>query len=192
MIDVERMRALARGEYPEGVRKSAFLPVAPVAATSATGAATGVSRWNYSATGATGQFASYREKNQKEPVAEPVAACGRRRPEFEFEADQAEREAKAIELGGVPTLYARTFAMIQVRPARDVPPARWNTFVDDAGRFLDSWGQRAVELDWSVADLFNRQGPQTGLLWSLQGQTVTDLSARTAKLSDGLIFRKRS
>jgi hypothetical protein len=82
--------------------------------------------------------------------------------------------------------------MIQVRPARDVPEDRWNTFVDDAGRFLDRWGLRAVKLGWSAADLFACQWPQTGLLWSLKGQTVTDISAKTAKLSGGLTFRRRS
>jgi hypothetical protein len=92
----------------------------------------------------------------------------------------------------VPELCARAFAMMQARPARDAPQDRWNIFVDDAGLFLDRWGQRAVELDWSAADLFTCQGPQRGLLWSLEGQTVTDLGARTAELSGGTAFRRRS
>jgi hypothetical protein len=68
--------------------------------------------------------------------------------------DQDEREAIAIELGGVPVIYAKAFAQIQARPPADVPDDRWHRFVDDGGRFLDRWGGEAERLGWTAVDLF--------------------------------------
>ena len=31
---------------------------------------------------------------------------------------------------------------------------RWQQVLDDAGRFLDRWGNQAHELGWNAADLF--------------------------------------
>jgi hypothetical protein len=59
-----------------------------------------------------------------------------------------------------------------------VPPHRWQLFVDDCAKFLDShdgWAGRAAELGWDALALFgcdrNRplDQPGAGLLWRLAG-----------------------
>ena len=65
MLDFDRLKTLAQRRGREELLKSAKMPVAPVAATSATGAATGLSHWRYSVTGATGQNCGYQPKMGK-------------------------------------------------------------------------------------------------------------------------------
>ncbi len=36
----------------------------------------------------------------------------------------------------------------------DIPEARWSRIVDDAARFADRWGRQAVDLGWSLHDVF--------------------------------------
>jgi hypothetical protein len=115
------------------------------------------------------------------------------------EIDEAEREAIAIELGGVPIIYASEFARLQAQPPAEVPRGRWHQFINDVGLFLDRWGKQAEALGWRADELFglNPAAPVArydgmGLLWMLRGQTVTDLDARSAKLSGGLVVRRRS
>jgi hypothetical protein len=195
VIDVARMRALARGEHPRRSRHSAIFACSPVADV----AASGVSHCSYSVTGTTGQIAGYREKSEKGPVAEPVAAHCSRPPELEFEADQAEREAIALELGEVPQAYAAAFAQIQAHPPEDIPAGRWELVVNDAGLFLDRWGKQAERLGWTVEDLFglHPRAPMLrydhmGLLWTLRGERVVALTATEARLSGGLAYRRRN
>jgi hypothetical protein len=81
----------------------------------------------------------------------------------------------------------------------NVPPDRWRLCLEDARRFFANWGRQAQKLGWSSQDLLglHPEAPmarhdQMGLLWSLREQTVTELGAKHANLSGGLIFRKRS
>src|SRR4029077_954308 len=64
------------------------------------------------------------------------------------EIDEAEREAIAVELGGIPTIYASEFARLQAQPPAEVPRDRWHQFINDAGLFLDRWGRQAEALGW--------------------------------------------
>jgi hypothetical protein len=80
-----------------------------------------------------------------------------------------------------------------------VPPDRWQRCIEDSRTFFRKWGRQAAKLEWSAQDLLglHPSAPMTrhdemGLLWSLRGKTVADLGAKTAKLSDGLVFPKRS
>jgi hypothetical protein len=127
-----------------------------------------------------------------------AAADSHDAPAAEPDIDQDEREAIAIELGGVPVLYATAFAQIQANPPADVPRERWYQFVDDAGLFLDLWGCEAERLGWTSADLFGldpvkpmARYDNMGVLWMLKGEAVLDLTAKSAKLSGGLTFYRR-
>ena len=202
MFDVDRLRALARGQIPVGPAKTPISPVAPVAATGATGAATGLSHCNYSVTGATGQNCSYQENKQNEPVAapvaDPVAACSAFVEASEFEINPAEREAIAIELGGVPAVYASAFARLQAQPPAEVPRDRWHQFINDAGLLLDYWGKQAEALGLRSEELFGldpdapmARYDRMGLIWMLHGERVVEITATEARLSGGLTFYRK-
>jgi hypothetical protein len=206
MLDVNRLRALARGEIPAAPAKTPFslvAPVAPPAPVAATGAATGLSPCSYSVTGATGQNCSYHENERNEsvaaPVADPVAACSASAEASEYEIDEAEREAIAIELGGVPTVYASGFARLQAQPPPEVPCNRWDQFINDAGLFFDRWGKQAEALGWRADELFGLDPTapmgrydRMGLIWMLRGQTVIHISGTAARLSGGLTFYRKA
>jgi hypothetical protein len=111
------------------------------------------------------------------------------------EIDRAEREAIAIELGSVPTIYASEFARLQTHPPAEVPRDRWDQFINDAGLFFDRWGKQAEALGWRPDELFGldpvapiARCDRMGLIWMLHGETVIDITARAARFSGGLTF----
>src|SRR5215471_14623853 len=57
-----------------------------------------------------------------------------------LDADEVAERAALVEFGaGVPRDWAEGFARLSPeRPPSDVPPQRWQIFVNDVGRFLDS------------------------------------------------------
>jgi hypothetical protein len=70
--------------------------------------------------------------------------------------------------------------------------------VNDAGIFLDQWGREAERLGWAAEELFGlhpdapiARYDRMGLLWMLKGQRVLALTARGARLSDGLRFYRK-
>jgi hypothetical protein len=119
--------------------------------------------------------------------------------QIEQQLDLVEREAIALNEGGVPAVYVAAFAAIQCRRPKGVPTERWNRFINDAGVFLDKWGGLAERLGWKDEDLFglDRNAPMArydrmGLIWLLKGQTVTGLDSDSAVLSGGLKYRRRT
>jgi hypothetical protein len=58
--------------------------------------------------------------------------------------------------GGIPRAWAEGFARLHPdRPPGDVQLRRWQTFIDDVGRFLDGgWAEKASALGWGSHDLF--------------------------------------
>jgi hypothetical protein len=122
------------------------------------------------------------------PIAKPSATDAR-------EIDEAEREAIAIELGGVPKIYASAFAQLQAHPPPEVPLERWHQFVNDAGIFLDRWGRAAERIGWKAEELFGlhpdapmARYDRMGLIWLLKGERVVALTATGARLSGELMF----
>jgi hypothetical protein len=116
-----------------------------------------------------------------------------------IEIDEAEREAIAIELGGIPTIYAPEFARLQAHPPAEVPRGRWDQFVNDAGLFFDQWGKQAEALGWRADELFGlhpdapmARYDRMGLIWMLRGETVLDISDTAARLSGGLTFYRKA
>ena len=74
-------------------------------------------------------------------------------------------------------------------PPADVPPSRWQRFVDDVGLFLDRWADYAAALGWTPYDLFgcDRDRPfsrmdRAGLLWLLNGDRLVMLAEDAATI----------
>ena len=84
-----------------------------------------------------------------------------------------EREAMALE-GGVSSTFARLFAVLQVARPASVNEDRWYQAINDAGLFLDEWGQIAERLGWSARDLIGPAYTPAALAWSLQGRPGRD------------------
>jgi hypothetical protein len=71
------------------------------------------------------------------------------------------------------------------RPPTDVPRHRWDQFVSDCQRFMNSsenWAERAAELGWGARALFgcHRNYPlmhlgSAGLLWAVNGGKLVEL-----------------
>jgi hypothetical protein len=115
-------------------------------------------------------------------LADPEAIC----------SDVGERRAAIVEHDGcVPRAWAGGFARLHPdRPPGDLPLRRWQTFVDDCGRFLHGgWAKKAATLGWEPHDLFgaDRDRPFAridcaGLLWLLNGDKLADLSENAATI----------
>jgi TubC N-terminal docking domain len=109
------------------------------------------------------------------------------------EPDVVEIEERAAMAGGVPGPYLYTWARLQYQRPFGASDQEWWQVIDDAGRFLDQWGSRAVEFGWTAGDLFDvpRDGKPGGLVWFLGGEAFRqlDLGAwlrKTAASSTGL------
>jgi len=85
----------------------------------------------------------------------------------------------------IPRAWAEGFARLDPdQPPANVPLKRWQRFIDDVGRFLDSpFCAVAAALGWGSHDLFgaDRDRPfaridRAGLLWLLNGDKVLMLA----------------
>ena len=104
--------------------------------------------------------------------------------------DAEEERAAIVEHNGkIPREWAEGFARLHPeRPPGDVPPKRWQRFVDDVGLFLDSpFCAVAAALGWRPYDLFgcDRDRPyaridRAGLVWLLHGDRVVALTQEAA------------
>ena len=125
------------------------------------------------------------------PAAERAAASWSRA--------EAERAAIVEHDGTIPREWAEGFARLDPDyPPGDVPPCRWQRFVDDVGRFLDSpFCAVAAALGWGPHDLFgcDRDRPfagidGAGLIWLLNGDRLVALTHSTATVETRTGVRK--
>lgn len=105
--------------------------------------------------------------------------------------------------------YAEALSEFESRCPDYVEAERWRQCVIDAQRFLAAWGDKALALGWTGAELLGLHEPPTkphptysrlsrydatGLLWLLQGRRVVALTADTAAIECGsgnvIIYRK--
>jgi len=115
----------------------------------------------------------------------------------------AERAAIVEYDGSIPRTWAEGFARLDPDHPPDVPLRRWQTFVDDCGRFLDSpLCAVAAALGWGPLDLFgcDRERPfaridHAGLLWLLNGDRLVELDCHRAvierRTGSRQVFRRR-
>jgi hypothetical protein len=121
-------------------------------------------------------------------ASEPVMPSAADRALAAWSAAEEERGAIVEHDGAIPRAWAEAFARLDPdRPPGDVPPRRWQRFVDDVGMFLDRWAAYAAALGWGPHDLFgcDRDRPfaridRAGLLWLLNGDRLAALSENTA------------
>jgi hypothetical protein len=91
--------------------------------------------------------------------------------------------------------YGNVLDALRARCPDHVEPKRWAQTVVDSEAFVAQWGEQARALEWSSRDLFGLHTPPpnpapsynrlsrydcTGLVWLLQGCSITALSSETA------------
>jgi hypothetical protein len=106
--------------------------------------------------------------------------------------DDTEASAAVIEPDHrVSLAWTEGFARLDPdRPPGDVPPNRWQQFINDVRLFLSSpFCAVAVALGWGPHDLFGcdpdrpfARIDQAGLLWLLKGDRLIALSENTARM----------
>jgi hypothetical protein len=109
------------------------------------------------------------------------------------DGDFEERAAIIQYDGDAPPAWAEGLARLDPNnPPGDVPPQRWVTFCNDAGRFLDRWAARAAALGWGSLDLFGCDArkpfariDRLGLMWLLNGDHLVALSETSAIIGRG-------
>ena len=115
-------------------------------------------------------------------IGDVGARCGK---------EEEERAAMLEYAGDISRAWAEGFARLdRDQPPRDVPPRRWQQFVDDIGRFLDSsFCAVAALLGWTAYDLFgcDRDRPfaridREGLIWLLDGSKIVMLAENAATI----------
>ena len=108
-----------------------------------------------------------------------------------FSADDRDERAAVSEYeGGLPREWAEGLAILCTIPnPLNTPDETWRTIVNSAAKFADIWGQQAVDLGWSVRDVFgcNPLRPQdrvdqAGLVWLIGEGEVVAITADTAVL----------
>jgi hypothetical protein len=104
---------------------------------------------------------------------------------------RAERAAIVEHDSATPRAWAEDFARLDPdRPPGDVPLKRWQRFVDDVRRFLDSpFCAIAAAMGWGPFDLFGFDGDRpfaridrAGLLWLLNGDRLVMLADDAATI----------
>ena len=95
--------------------------------------------------------------------------------------------------------FARVLDALERRCPGYVEAERWQECVEDARRFLATWGDKAEALGWTAGELFGLHKPPanphpsysrlsrydcTGLVWLLQGRRVIALSTDIAAIQN--------
>jgi hypothetical protein len=122
---------------------------------------------------------------------QPQQPQGASIPAGTVSADEIEERA-AMAAGGVPGPYLDTWARLQCQRPFGASDQEWWQVIDDAGRFLDQWGSRAVEFGWTPGDLFDvpNETGKCGLAWFLLGDSVRSLEPDGAFMESGRVFDK--
>jgi hypothetical protein len=128
---------------------------------------------------------------QSVAVLASVAAVHWQNLPGEAVTDADSERAAIIEYeAGVPRDWAEGYAKLLRLPSpKGVSGARWRTFLDDCGAFLDRWAAQAASLGWRAEDLFGiseiapvARVDLAGLLWLLEGRELVALTASSAAI----------
>jgi hypothetical protein len=109
-------------------------------------------------------------------------------------SNDAEADADAIEeraglaADRVPAVYLDAWARLQCQRPLSVADAEWRLAVNDAGLFLDAWGEDAATLGWTSDELFD---VTAGLVWRLGGERIEALEPDRARLRGGRTLKSK-
>jgi hypothetical protein len=88
---------------------------------------------------------------------------------------------------GVATWGEWQRSLDPARPPGDTPMAVWRAYISNAGRFIETWGDRAAAAGWSVNELFGAHPERphgrvdmAGLIWFLREADVVDMTPDAA------------
>src|SRR5262245_34299269 len=116
--------------------------------------------------------------------------------ESKSSSDQRDKSDKSPPFGRFGR-FGRIYTALEARCPDHVLGLGWQQAVEDARRFLSTWGAQAEALGWDARDLFGLHQPPdkphpsysrlsryncTGLVWLLQGRPVVVLTADTAAI----------
>ena len=101
-------------------------------------------------------------------------------------------ERKGMAMTSVPGPYLDTWARLQCQRPFGASDQEWRQVIDDAGRFLDEWGESAVEFGWTPGDIFDEPNDsgKCGQAWFLNGEAVRSLEPDGAFMESGRVFDK--
>jgi hypothetical protein len=105
----------------------------------------------------------------------------------------AEPDADAIEeraglaADSVPPVYLDAWARLNCQKPFRVSDGEWRLVHNDAGLFLDAWGEDAAALGWTPGEVFD---VTAGLVSRLAGERVEALGRDHARLADGRTIRR--
>ena len=104
------------------------------------------------------------------------------------EVDEAAIEERAGLAADVPAVFLDGWSRLNCQRPFGVSEAAWRLALDDGGRFLDAFGEDAAALGWTASEIFD---VMAGLIWQLGGERVEAIGEDGARLSGGLLWRKR-
>ena len=142
------------------------------------------------------------DKTDKSPSVSFVSASPRR-SEGEIEPGSGMPASKIV-AENVPLEWSVGVERLLALPRPDgVLPERWQTLLDDAVGFVETWGVQAAKLGWETADVFgvNRTKPfvrldAAGLVRLLDGRPVVALTETEAVIQcrrdSRLTFRRKA
>jgi len=135
-------------------------------------------------------FRGFQRQRRSKMLIPPSLSTFAKREHIRAEAAQVGITIVA-DRGESPREWAEGFAWLDpAQPPGDVPPMRWQQFVDDLRSFLSGdFAAVAAGLGWGPLDLFgcDRDRPfaridAAGLLWLLNGDRLIALSENTAAI----------
>ena len=97
-------------------------------------------------------------------------------------------ERAGLAADSVPPVYLDAWARLNCRRLGGVTEGDWLRALDDGGRFLDGFGEKAAEIGWSPSELFD---VGRGLVWNMRGERVLAIGTQGVRLRNGLVLHRR-
>jgi hypothetical protein len=106
----------------------------------------------------------YASRTDEKENSAPEAVPGSLPDDVDLDAIE---ERAGLAADRVPAVYLNAWARINHQEPFAVSDAQWRLALDDAGLFLDAWGNDATAIGWTPGELFD---VTAGLTWRLGGE----------------------
>jgi hypothetical protein len=97
-------------------------------------------------------------------------------------------ERAGLAADSVAPAYLGAWARLNCQRPGGVTEGDWLRALNDGGRFLDGFGEKAADIGWSPSELFD---VGRGLVWNLRGERVLAIGTHGVRLSNGLVLHRR-